>query len=107
MKKPFKIVLESVPSLDIAMTEIEKRFWDNEVFLSKAFSFERLGKQLLYLSICAEDFSKKPSSEISRKAKIVREKLLSKGGVDNRHENTLIHIQARQIIDLYLSSCSH
>lgn len=85
------------------MTEIEKRFLDNEVFLSTAFSFERLGKQLLYLSICPEDFTKKPSSEISRKAKIIREKLLSKGGVDNRHENTLIHIQAREIINQYLS----
>ena len=85
------------------MTEIEKRFLENEVFLSTAFSFERLGKQLLYLSICPDSFTKRPSPEVSKKAQKIRDRLLSKGGVDDRHENTLILIQAREVINLYLS----
>lgn len=84
------------------MTEVEKRFIENEIHLSKKFSFERLGRQLNVIASCPDSFRIHPPATMQKNAKALYTHLI-KFGYKNPHiENSLVHIQSRNLINDFL-----
>lgn len=86
------------------MNDISNSFFENEKILKKGFKFEELCKQLKYISQFPEKLPKTPEESLIRKAKLIRNKIFIKGWTDSRIKNSILYVQAREIIDEYVSS---
>lgn len=84
------------------MDGLEKRFIENEIFLSKTFSFEKLGRQLNVIASCPDSFRIHPSVQMQENAKILYAHLIKFGYKNSQVEKSLVHIQSRNLINEFL-----
>ena len=86
------------------MKTVSQLFIENEEVLEKSFDFERICKQLMFMSTFPEDLHKKPTEAQSRKARLIRDKIHLNGWSGPKLENTIFYVQARELINQYRSS---
>lgn len=85
------------------MNDVSKSFFENEKILKQGFRFEELCKQLKYISQFPDKLPIIPERSLIRKAKVVRNKIFMKGWTDSRLKNSILYVQAREVIDEYVS----
>lgn len=86
------------------MKTVSELFIENEEVLENYFDFERIGKQLMFISAFPEELPKRPTEAQSRKARLIRDKIHLNGWSGPKLENTIFYVQARELINQYRSS---
>lgn len=82
---------------------IQDRFFNDNKFLEKKFSYDKVVRQMSYLFEFTDQFDFPPPEKIQKTAKILFTRLIDQEIVGESLQNTLIYIQARELTKEYIS----
>lgn len=85
------------------MSFIQNRFFSDEDFLNKKFSYDKAARQMSYLFEFTDQFDFPPPISIQKVAKLIFQRLIEQTQVGESLQNTLVYVQARELAKEYIS----